>query len=178
MKKAFTLIEVLVVIAIIAVLTGVGIIALVSARQNRQVSTVAQRIQSIIMESRAYALAQPANFPSSTNNKFLRIKIAKNERTIEFFAAQGVGNADLNPSPINPLINDISIPKNIVIENQYSIDINISDPNLLGQIDVTPAGTAGPNKYCLGLHDTGEQAYYHLNIYKYGEVDVAKGKCK
>lgn len=156
----FTLVEFLTIIAIMGIMLATGIVALVMARQNRQVSSVADKIKSIITETRSFAFSPPESVAGA---EYIEIYIDKSNNTISFSSVVGT-----QPHPIDPvIINDTTMPSNITFYRSYTIDINISDPNKIGQF-------SRDNNIC--LYGSGNQpSYYKLLISSEGQVNVVKG---
>lgn len=167
-RRGFTLIEVLTILTMMALMMSIGLMALFTARQNRQVANVALKVKSILEETRAYAFAPPDKANNATiHADHIEVQIDKHSKAITFYALQGAGRTQIiNP----PLVGDTYIPSNISFGNgsgQYKIDIDISDPNTRGQF-------SGPNN-CIVLSDSSSSTSYQLIIQQYGEMEVSKG---
>lgn len=164
-SKGFTLVELVAVVTIMGLMSGIGVMATMSARQNRQVAMVTDKLKSIISETRYFALARPLSLSNAQNI----IILINTNNTINFYK-DSVSPANLlNP----PLIADTTIPGNIKFTQSYTITIDAHTKNQMGNITQINSSTP-PYLAPIVISDPSSNNTYNLNIDQFGGIDAVR----
>lgn len=100
-KNGFTIIELLVVMAIFAILIPLGINAFVSARISREVSDVSANVRNLIKTAREMSLSVAGADSSNKWPVAYEVEIGTSSAVLNIYYSSGEQHVDWNPNNVN-----------------------------------------------------------------------------
>jgi len=161
LRKGVTLIELMVVIALVSVVAGVAIVSFSTTRKRASIERDVQRIYSEIQRQRMKA------FTKKVNIKIFCDVIEKENGVKEYLLIMNC--TDSNGNPCN---SHNATPDNVTLENPFTGTLSINSKGLfsqLGSIRYNGADSVSPKYDCVVASP------YRIRM---GRWDKDEGKCR
>jgi len=169
LKKSFTLLELLIVVAILLLLVVGAVVGLSVTRSKRQVKTTAEKLKTLMVEAHAAALApsdavfglkkiQVQIYPADKGNKVSVVEVTSSSKEIQKLAIPSGIQVGPSAPPTN---GNMSCSPDCGNPSYYYFSFVANNPNTLGQI--TDVGSQSENVKIKVANASGTDVYT-LNV--------------
>lgn len=125
-RRAFTLVEMLVVVVIVGSIMAMSVSVFQSSRKTKNVESVASSVRDVLMNARNYSITPADTTPTSATS--LKISIDNTKITRQYYA---------DTTPLDPLEKIYTFPTNFTVNSDSAkeISFNINNANEVGMVN-------------------------------------------